>query len=171
MKSAALLFFALVSVARADLQWEHPQQKFNVKLGEKSVTAKYRFTNTGNTPVTIDAVRTSCGCTTATLAKTEYLPGESGEIEAHFDVGSREGHQEKTILVTTREAPQSPSTLQLIVDIPESVKVEPQMVYWRVGEAPEPKTIEVTVPDDSPAKILSVASDTPAVKVAVEGTL
>src|SRR5437763_8122569 len=100
MKAGTILFFALVSVVQADLKWDRPQQNFTVKPGETAVVAKYRFTNAGKAPVTIDAVRTSCGCTTATLVKKEYLPGESGEIEARFEVGNRVGHQEKTILVT-----------------------------------------------------------------------
>jgi hypothetical protein len=40
-----------------------------------------------------------------------------------------------------------------------------------VGEAPQPKTIEVSVSEESPAKIVSVASSEPSIKATVEGVL
>ena len=171
MKAVTVVFLALLSSAHAGLKWDNPEQTFTVKPTDSAVIAKYRFTNTGTEPVTIDSVRTSCGCTTATLTKKEYLPGESGEIEARFEVAGRVGHQEKAILVTTKDSPQTPTVLHLIANIPESVKITPEMVFWRVGEAPEPKTIEVSVSDDSPAEIVSVASSTPDVKATVEDAL
>lgn len=171
MKAVTVFFLALVTSTYAGLKWDNPEQTFTIKPTDSSVVAKYRFTNTGTAPVTIDSVRTSCGCTTANLTKKEYQPGESGEIEARFEVGGRVGHQEKAILVTTSESPQNPAVLRLIVDIPESVKITPEMVFWRVGEAPEPKTIEVSVSDESPAKIVSVVSSKPDIKATVEDTL
>jgi hypothetical protein len=171
MKAVTVLFLALMTSAYAGLQWDNLEQTFAVKPADSTVVAKYRFTNTGTEPVTIDSVRTSCGCTTATLTKKEYLPGESGEIEARFEVGGRVGHQEKAILVTTSDSPQTPAVLRLIANIPESIKITPEMVFWRVGEAPEPKTIEVSVSDESPAKIASVISSTPHIKATVGDVL
>jgi hypothetical protein len=171
MKAVTVFFLALITSAYAGLRWDNPEQTFTVKPADSTVVAKYRFTNAGTEPVTIDSVRTSCGCTTATLTKKEYLPGESGEIEARFDVGGRVGHQEKAILVTTNDSPQNPAVLRLIVNIPESVKITPEMVFWRVGEAPEPKTVEVSVSDETPAKIVSVVSSAPSIKATVEDVL
>ncbi len=168
---AALLFLTLASPAWADLRWDNPEQSFSAKPTDRTVQAHFRFTNEGKTPVTIDAVRTSCGCTTASLDKKDYLPGESGEIEAKFDVAGRVGHQEKAILVTTKEAPDKPAVLRLTVEIPETVKVEPEMVLWRVGEKPEAKTIRVSVADGSPAKIVAVVTDTPAIGISVVESL
>src|SRR5690242_12814806 len=94
MKAVAVLSFALITLAHAELKWDNPEQTFTVKSTDRTLVAKYRFTNSGTGPVTIDAVRTSCGCTTASLAKKEYQPGESGEIEAHLQLSGRVGHQE-----------------------------------------------------------------------------
>jgi hypothetical protein len=127
------------------------------------VVAKYRFTNSGKQPVKIENVKTSCGCTTAGLKKTEYAPGESGEIEATFDFGGRTGKQEKGIAVSIAGAPQ-PTILRLLVDIEEPVKMQPQFVIWKVGDKPNAKIIRLTVADDVPAKVLSVESDNPMIK-------
>ena len=126
---------------------------------------QYKFTNTGNKPVKIESVRTSCGCTTAALSKSEYAPGESGDIEAKFTFSGRTGKQEKTILVATSDAPEQPTILKLHVYIQEVVKIEPEVVLWRVGEQPDPKAIHIAIADDASVKILSVTSDNPALKV------
>jgi hypothetical protein len=165
MRFLPFLLVVLATPVFGQLKWANPEQTFAPKLLDKQVIAKYRFTNTGTVPITINEVRTSCGCTTAALEKKEYAPGESGEIEAKFEIGGRTGHQEKSILVTTSLAPAQPMVLRLKVDIPEAVKIEPQFVMWRLGEQPEPKTIRIVVPDEIPAKIVSVVADNQAVKL------
>ena len=163
-----LLLFSLLLFAGsafAQLTWETTEQTFNSKPQDKEVVAKYKFTNAGPIPVKIQNVRTSCGCTTAALSKTDYAPGESGEIEAKFTFSGRTGRQEKAIMVDTTATPQQPTILKLHVYIEEIVKIEPEFVHWRVGELPDPKSIHIAIADDASAKIVSVTSDNPALKV------
>jgi hypothetical protein len=157
-----LSFFA--SSTFGQLVWEKSEQSFSAKPQRESIVAKYRFTNTGTEPVTIEKVQTSCGCTTAGLKKTEYAPGESGEIEAKFTFGGRIGKQEKAILVTTSQAKDKPMVLRLLVDIEDQIRIQPELVLWRVGEQPDSKKIQITVSDDAPVGILSVISDNPSIK-------
>ena len=49
--------------------------------GKRSFT----FTNTGNIPLTISKVKTSCGCTVANYTKKPILPGEDGEISIIYN--------------------------------------------------------------------------------------
>jgi Protein of unknown function (DUF1573) len=151
--------------AFAQLAWETTEQTFNSKPQEKEVVAKYKFTNSGPTPIKIENVRTSCGCTTTQLNKSYYAPGESGEIEAKFTFSGRTGKQEKAITVETTANPQQPTVLRLHVYIQETVKVVPEVVLWRVGEQPDPKSIHIAIADDISAKVVSVTSDNPALKV------
>jgi hypothetical protein len=163
-----LLLFSLwiyAGSAFGQLAWEATEQTFNSKPKDKEVVAKYKFTNNSGKPVKIENVRTSCGCTTAALSKTDYAPGESGQIEAKFTFSGRTGNQEKAIAVSTSPDPDHPTILKLHVYIEEAVKVEPEVVLWRVGDQPNPKAIRIVVADDAPAKILSVTSDNPALKV------
>ena len=165
MRTLLFLLCAFTGSAFGQLTWENPEQTFNSKPQDGSVVAKYRFTNQGKETIKIENVTTSCGCTTTALTKKEYAPGESGEIEAKFVFAGRTGRQEKAITVTTSATPQQPTMLRLYVNIEEPIKIEPQVVFWRVGEQPDPKTIHIAVADDSPAKIASVESDNPGVKV------
>lgn len=165
MKLSLFLLWLIAGSAFGQLTWETTEQSFNSKQQDKEVIAKYKFTNTGSAPVKIQNVRTSCGCTTAALSKTDYAPGESGEIDARFTFSGRTGKQEKAISVDTTANPEVPTILKLHVYIQETVKIEPEVVFWRVGEQPDPKAIHIAVADDASAKIISVTSDNPALKV------
>jgi len=160
-----LFFLCLVAPAFAQLKWDQPQQVFAPKPGEKTVTARYRFTNIGASPVSILDVRPSCGCTTATLAKKEYAPGESGEIEAKLNFAGHVGHQEKWIYVTTNTVGEEPALLSLTVDIPPEVTIQPEFVMWRVGDPLEPKTMRVVIPDGIPTKMIAAQADNPTMQV------
>jgi hypothetical protein len=161
-------FLCLVAPAFAQLKWDQPQQVLAPKLGEKTVTATYRFTNIGASPVSIIDVRPSCGCTTATLAKKEYAPGESGEIEAKLNFAGHVGHQEKWIYVTTNVARTDPTVLSLAVDIPPEVAIDPEFVMWRIGDPLQPKTMRVVIPDGIPAKLIAVQVDNDSMQVQLQ---
>jgi Protein of unknown function (DUF1573) len=163
--SVLLFFLCLVAPAFAQLKWDQPQQVFTPKPGEKTVTARYRFTNIGASPVSILDVRPSCGCTTATLAKKEYAPGESGEIEAKLNFAGHVGHQEKWIYVTTNTVGEEPALLSLTVDIPPEVTIQPEFVMWRVGDPLEPKTMRVVIPEGIPTKLVAAQADNPTMQV------
>jgi hypothetical protein len=165
MKLFLFTFLALATPVFAQLTWQNPEQTFTPKPFDKEVITKYRFTNTGSSAITIDQVRPSCGCTTAALAKKQYAPGESGEIEVKFAIEGRTGRQEKSILVTTTSTPNQPMNLRLVVNIPETVAIQPAFVMWQIGDQATPKTIRITVPDEIPAKIISVKANNPAVKL------
>jgi hypothetical protein len=160
-----ILFSFWASSALAQLTWDKTDQSFDATPEDQSVVARFKFTNTGTKPIKIQSVMTSCGCTTAALSKTDYAPGESGEIAANFVPGGRTGRQDKRIMVTTSAAPGQPTVLKMHVYIQERVSVQPEFVLWRLGEQPDPKAIRITIGGNSPIKVVSVTSDNPAIKV------
>ncbi|MBW0000883.1 MAG: DUF1573 domain-containing protein [Verrucomicrobia bacterium] len=170
MKPFSLLVLAFVTPALGQLKWDQTIQTFAAKPLDRQVIAHYRFTNAGNSVVTIREVRTSCGCTTAALGKRQYSPGESGEIEARFQFAGRIGHQEKWIYITTDVKSDDLTLLRLAVDIPPAITIDPEFLMWRVGDPPEPKVFRIAVADEFPVAIVSVQSDDPAVKLEVRET-
>ena len=157
---------------RAELTWAEKTIKLKADPNAAVVEARYHFTNSGKSTVDIQQVESGCGCTTAELEKRTYAPGESGEIVARFTVGARLGEQTKTVAVKTREA-QEPTTLTLIVDIPEIIRIRPTFVFWVQGEAKSPKTMTLEVQPDAPVDKLTVVSSnpsmTPVLKEIVKG--
>jgi hypothetical protein len=61
-------------------------------------TKVFTFTNTGNAPLVISEVKTSCGCTIPSYSKAAILPGKQGELEIKYDT-KRLGSFTKTITV------------------------------------------------------------------------
>ena len=131
--------------ALAGFVWEQPAREFTTKPGEEIFRTAYCFTNTGNRTVSIASIKPSCGCVTTALAKFDYAPGEGGEIKVVFDLGMDEFAtlQKRTIQVVTSDAPEKPVVLQLVVHVPETVRVSPEIVIWHRSE--QPKTREVIV--------------------------
>lgn len=68
-------------------------------------TFSFEFKNTGNVPVTISNVQTSCGCTTASKPEQPVAPGKSSVISVKYDT-KRVGEFTKTITVTTNVQPE-----------------------------------------------------------------
>lgn len=58
----------------------------------------FEFTNTGNIPLVITEVTSSCGCTIPEKPKDPILPGKTGEIKVKYDT-NRVGPIRKTITV------------------------------------------------------------------------
>jgi len=60
----------------------------------------FEFTNTGNAPLILSKVKSSCGCTVPQWSKEPIMPGESGEIQVKYDT-QRVMPIRKTITVTS----------------------------------------------------------------------
>lgn len=73
--------------------------KQNIAYGADE-TFTFDFKNTGNTPVIVSNVQTSCGCTTAEKPTEPIQPGKSSKISVKYDT-KRVGDFTKTITVTT----------------------------------------------------------------------
>jgi len=54
-------------------------------LQENPKTTVFYFTNTGENPLVIQMVKTSCGCTEPEWPKKPIKPGGSGEIKVTYD--------------------------------------------------------------------------------------
>ena len=60
----------------------------------------FEFTNSGDAPLIISNVKSSCGCTVPSWPKTPIMPGDSGEIKVKYDT-NRVNPIRKTITVTS----------------------------------------------------------------------
>ena len=61
----------------------------------------FEFTNTGDAPLIITNVKSSCGCTVPKYPKNIAIkPGGNGEIEVNFDSNGRPNLQQKMIKVS-----------------------------------------------------------------------
>jgi hypothetical protein len=63
----------------------------------------FEFTNTGDAPLIISKVKSSCGCTVPEKPEAPIMPGETGKIKVKYDT-NRVMPIRKTITVTSNAA-------------------------------------------------------------------
>lgn len=76
---------ALAGKAQPKITFDREQQDLGYVLWRNPVTVTYAFTNTGDKPLVISNVTTSCGCTKATWTEEPIPAGGKGTVTAVFD--------------------------------------------------------------------------------------
>jgi hypothetical protein len=93
------------TVASAPLQFKEVEYDFgNVPQG-KPVYHFFEIKNEGTTPVTLNNVQASCGCTTPEWSKDPIAPGATARIKVGFNAAA-EGAFEKYISIQYNETGQ-----------------------------------------------------------------
>ena len=83
----------------------------------------FEFTNTGNAPLVISNVKSTCGCTVPKKPKEPIMPGETGEIEVKYDT-KRVNPIRKTITVySNAETPTVALKIKGLVIDPDKTSV------------------------------------------------
>jgi len=109
------------------LKFEQTDHNWGKIWDHEKVSHVFKFTNTGAEALTILDVRSTCGCTVPELTKKVYAPGESGEITVIFNPENREGHQVKSVTVTT-DSRETPSIrLNIQSEVEKVLSVDPRM--------------------------------------------
>lgn len=94
------LFAFSGSFAQAVIHFTENAHDFgNTKEINGPVSYDFVFVNTGNAPVLVKNVESSCGCTSPQWSKEPVLPGKKGFVKATFNPKDRPGYFDKTITV------------------------------------------------------------------------
>jgi hypothetical protein len=109
MKKLSFIFLLSMFVGGAALAQQKPDMDFKrtehnfgtIKEELGAVTTQFEFTNTGKSPLIIQRVSASCGCTTPSYTREPVLPGKKGTISAKYSTVRRPGTFNKTITVYT----------------------------------------------------------------------
>ncbi|MFA5329618.1 MAG: DUF1573 domain-containing protein [Prolixibacteraceae bacterium] len=78
---------------------QHNFGTFQEELGPKTVD--FKFKNDGKSPLILNNVQASCGCTTPEWTRQPVAPGASGVIKVSYDPRNRPGSFNKTIRVSS----------------------------------------------------------------------
>jgi len=121
--------------SKADIHFESREFDFgSIEQGEK-IKHVFAFTNAGADPLTIDKVRTSCGCTAAVTSAKTLLPGQKGTIETTFNSSRFHGHIHKTITVYSNDPDEPVVQLKLRGKVAaELVIVPPRELFFGLVE-------------------------------------
>jgi hypothetical protein len=105
MKKIVLLLFVGLLALSVQAQDKTAKIQFKTETVDYGVIEKgsdgvrvFEFTNTGESPLIISKVSSSCGCTIPKKPEEPILPGKTGEIQVKYDT-NRVGPIRKAITV------------------------------------------------------------------------
>jgi hypothetical protein len=175
--TAAVSATAVDPATAPRIKFEAKKWNFGKVTEGPEVETHFRFTNKGKSPLKIERVDTSCGCTAAeSEGRTEIPPGETGAIKVKYSTKDRPGPTSKTITVTTNDPAKQSVVLTIEVDVVRLIDVQPSRVTFYNMKKGESRTLKVKVlgKEGLPLKILSAKSTSGSVAVSMtalrEGT-
>ncbi len=101
------LFISTVSLAQEEaasvpgpiITFEETEFNFeDIYQGDK-VEHVFNFENTGDAPLIITNVQTTCGCTATNWEREPILPGSKSSIKVNYNSASKMGRQNKIITI------------------------------------------------------------------------
>lgn len=130
---------------------------------------RHRFVidNTGNMPLHISRIQTSCGCVTAKLASEEIAPGQSATLDVEFKAPLTTGKASQHLLLHTDDPRRPERRLTLLSLVEPQISLSPDLVDFGLVADGETVTPQVTVVVKLHQNgILSVTSEAPGVSAA-----
>jgi hypothetical protein len=109
MKKISIAFLLSFLLSGLLFAQQKPEVKFNksehdygsVKEEVEVALSEFEFTNTGTSPVVIQRILASCGCTSPTYTREPVLPGKKGKVKVAYNTVHRPGTFRKSVRVYT----------------------------------------------------------------------
>ncbi|WP_298536214.1 DUF1573 domain-containing protein [uncultured Algibacter sp.] len=121
-----ILFIGLISFsinAQAKIEFKSETIDYGtIDKGSDGVRV-FEFTNTGNEPLIISKVSSSCGCTIPKKPKDPILPGKTGEIEVKYDTNRVNPIRKTITVISNAETPTVALKIKGLVVDPSKVNV------------------------------------------------
>jgi len=80
------------------------------------VTHTFAYENTGNEPLILSDVKTTCGCTATNWDREPLAPGESAEITVNFNSRGKMGVQNKVVTILSN-ASNSSAKVKIVTNV------------------------------------------------------
>lgn len=128
-------FFFPLAIDQPKITFKETIKSFSkVKEGTK-LRHEFVFTNTGNAPLIIKRVTTSCGCTAALASEDKIMPGKEGKISVQFDTRGYFGQVTKQVYVESNDPlePQKVLEIQAEIEVPPSPRIELNVYNYEAG--------------------------------------
>jgi hypothetical protein len=90
---------------QAAIKFDKEEHDFGTLLQGEVVTYSFHFTNTGNPPLIISDVGSSCGCTVGDYPREPIAPGKTGDIKVTYNSSGHHGFQSRFLTVMSNTNP------------------------------------------------------------------
>ena len=99
--------FSAISQSNGKIEFARMQHDFGKINEEKGpVEVVFSFKNIGSSPISLQSVKASCGCTTPEWSREPVAPGTEGFVKAVYNPRNRPGRFHKTVTVRTDGQPE-----------------------------------------------------------------
>lgn len=137
MKRKQYIFFLLLVTslsvfAQPKITFNEKTHDFGTISWDKPATASFTITNTGNKPLVITNVTTSCGCAIAGWTKEPIMPGKSGYVSSTYDAKAL-GRFHKTVGIYTN-ASNTPIYLVIRGDVSADMQNDKANYPFEIGQ-------------------------------------
>jgi uncharacterized protein (DUF58 family) len=163
------LLIAVPALATPVISVEKPLHDFGSVTQGQKVDHLFTVKNRGDEPLVISQIRTSCGCTAATLSSKTIPPGKSGEVKVTFDSTNFAGQVTKTIHLDSND-PHNPAT-ELVMQgkVSEIIAVKPRTLNLGAIKAGSKKEAVLTLENKGSKPFVVTAVQSP--QAAIVGTV
>jgi hypothetical protein len=141
------------------IQFEQTVYNFGKTSVVETVSGTFKFKNTGNAVLKLEAPKPSCGCTVASFKSDTLEPGETGELAFTVTLGTTRATMEKHIAVKSND-PQTPEvSLSIQVDYTPLYELNPPTLAPSLafGASQTEQTATLTRTDGKPLSGLKFA--------------
>lgn len=127
-----------------------------------------RFKNSGDAPLRIKNIRTSCGCTVVEPRKMVYQPGEEGALTVRFNTKGYSGTTRKSINIYLEEGNPSNIRVLLQASVKPQIEIVPRFINFQeisLGQKVVRKSFRVGNNTRRMLVAKSLRSDNPDLKI------
>ncbi len=143
------------------IKFEEIHKNFGKVPDTDDLIHKFNFTNAGTGTLIIHEVKPSCGCTTTSLERSDYAPGQGGSIDVDWDPKGH-GPQSKTITIRSNSKRTPIVQLRISATIePFLVVTPPRAEFNLVQRGTVPELLLTISCQDKDLEILEVQGTTP----------
>ena len=121
------------ALAQPVMKFEEKSHNFGIfDEAIETVSYNFEFTNTGNEPLVIKNVRTTCGCTASEYTQTPVAPGAKGSIKVTYNAIGRPGRFSKGIYVCANSQPER-SILRITGEVVKGDHPQSVLYAYKIG--------------------------------------
>jgi hypothetical protein len=149
------------------IKFDKPDFDFGNIYQEENVTHEFAFKNSGDAPLKLGKISSSCGCTAAYPSGQEIAPGKTGSIRITFSAGRMRNKVSKHIYIDTNDTTNPRATLTFTGFIKRAVDIAPFGIFLgtvKVGQSVE-REVTIRPVDVKSFRILEVRSNHQGVHV------
>jgi len=105
---------------KARIAFKETVHDFGTITQGTKVAYEFEYTNTGQAPLILSNVQTTCGCTASQWSRTPLPPGKTAKLLATYDSKGKIGRQNKVLsILSNAQNPEERVRLVVTVLLPE----------------------------------------------------